>query len=126
MMPRYWSQEKVQAERESRGLTTHGTPRKNKRWKLKGEGIPYLRSDSRYWYDWRYRKTYGITLEQYDEMFRQQGGACAVCGSVPKKNRLSVDHDHATGKVRGLLCMNCNIALERVGKLQAYLKRFEV
>ena len=57
---------------------------------------------------------YGITLERYGEMFNAQNGRCAICGeeNVPMKNgktrMLGVDHDHQTGKVRGLLCNSCN------------------
>ena len=63
------------------------------------------------------KKTYNITLEQYGEMWHSQGGVCAICGKTETtKNQhgmrqLSVDHDHETGKVRGLLCSNCNSML---------------
>jgi hypothetical protein len=60
------------------------------------------------------QKKYGITIEQYDELSRQQQGVCAIC-SEPEtskgKSQLSVDHDHKTGMVRGLLCHNCNTGL---------------
>ena len=58
--------------------------------------------------DLRLRRTYGITAEQYDEMFEAQGGVCAICGRPPKNMPLNVDHDHETGEVRGLLCWSCN------------------
>jgi len=51
---------------------------------------------------------YGITKQEYQEMCENQGGACACCG---KRGKLNVDHCHKTGKVRGLLCTNCNFAL---------------
>ena len=51
---------------------------------------------------------YGITLAQYASMLKRQGGRCAICGRPPKRRNLDVDHDHATGRVRGLLCFNCN------------------
>ena len=57
------------------------------------------------------RKKYGITLEEYDQMFEQQGGVCAICGEPQLGKRLSVDHSHTTGKVRGLLCYICNTRL---------------
>jgi hypothetical protein len=54
-------------------------------------------------------KKYGLTPEQYEQMLTEQNGVCAICRiSKPSKNRLSVDHDHTTGKVRGLLCVPCN------------------
>jgi len=62
------------------------------------------------------RYKYGITDEQYREMLREQDGRCAVCRQRPPsggahQNRvLQVDHHHATGEVRGLLCNKCNMA----------------
>lgn len=55
-------------------------------------------------------KRYGITAEDYDHMFAEQNGLCAICGR-PDSRALSVDHDHETGKVRGLLCSKCNFLL---------------
>jgi hypothetical protein len=51
---------------------------------------------------------FGITLEAYTQMLVAQGGVCAICGKEPGKRRLDVDHDHETGKIRGLLCNQCN------------------
>ena len=65
----------------------------------------------------RLKRIYNITLEQYDQMFEQQNGVCAVCKNpeIAKNQhsllRLAVDHDHETGKVRGLLCQKCNQAI---------------
>lgn len=54
-------------------------------------------------------KTYGITAEEYDKLYKAQGGKCAICRrATGKARRLAVDHDHKTGKVRGLLCKPCN------------------
>ena len=58
--------------------------------------------------DARYRREYGITLVEYDQMLAEQGGVCAICKKEPDGRRLSVDHDHVTGEVRGLLCVRCN------------------
>lgn len=78
---------------------------------------------------------YGITFEQYDAMFQKQGGACAICGNPQpqahkRAKNLSVDHDHVTGKIRGLLCSGCNAGLgqftDDIARLEsaiAYLKR---
>lgn len=59
------------------------------------------------------RRNFGITLEQYTEMLVKQGGVCAVCGGLnpTPTRRLAVDHDHKTGKIRGLLCGPCNLHL---------------
>jgi hypothetical protein len=54
------------------------------------------------------RKKYGIDIETYERMLRAQDGVCAICRRPPKTVRLNVDHDHKTGRVRGLLCFRCN------------------
>lgn len=61
-------------------------------------------------YGWerRLKSIYGITPEEYDEIFKSQDGKCAICHNKPKKIRLAVDHDHKSGLVRGLLCTHCN------------------
>lgn len=55
------------------------------------------------------RNRYGITLEQYGEMYENQRGLCMICEE--KKDVLCVDHCHSGGAIRGLLCHNCNRAL---------------
>lgn len=62
------------------------------------------------------RRKYNFTPEKYNRLLKQQRGVCAICGSPPVKNKLAVDHDHKTGKVRGLLCLNCNLLIGRVEK----------
>lgn len=58
------------------------------------------------------KSRYGITRQQYVEMKDRQGGVCAVCGQANASGRrLCVDHCHATGAVRGLLCDKCNVGL---------------
>ena len=65
----------------------------------------------------RLKCRYGITPEEYEEMHERQRGVCAICGRAEKRRlngrvtRLSVDHDHETGRVRGLLCWACNRAI---------------
>lgn len=59
-------------------------------------------------------KKYGITPEERNRIFNIQNGVCPICGndgSNSKYEELYVDHDHQTGKVRGLLCGRCNFAL---------------
>lgn len=53
------------------------------------------------------KRFYGITQNEYDSMFTNQKGKCMICDTTSKRT-LAVDHDHATGKVRGLLCHHCN------------------
>ena len=61
---------------------------------------------------------YGITVEIYEQMLKDQGGCCAICKTTEnavtgrgKDWNFSVDHCHTTGKVRGLLCNSCNRGL---------------
>lgn len=63
--------------------------------------------------DWRLKK-YGLTQNDYDQMVEAQGRACAICfraAELTQWKKLRVDHDHETGKIRGLLCHHCNVAL---------------
>lgn len=53
-------------------------------------------------------KALGVSDEQYERLLAAQGGHCALCPSTPKSRRLHVDHEHRSGKVRGLLCHRCN------------------
>jgi hypothetical protein len=53
----------------------------------------------------------GVTDAEYVTMLAAQHGVCAICGNTPKTRRLDVDHDHRTGRIRGLLCHRCNRAL---------------
>lgn len=77
-------------------------------------------------------KKYGITLEQFNELFASQSGKCAICCDDLSDGvgGMSVDHDHSTTQVRGILCRLCNVGIghfrEREGALLAaieYLKR---
>lgn len=58
-------------------------------------------------------KTYGITVEQFDQLLEFQGGHCYICEQPPKGKRIMVvDHEHSAGKagkVRGILCLICNL-----------------
>lgn len=58
-------------------------------------------------------KRMGLTREDYDRMYAEQKGCCAICGQHEDQfeKALTADHDHRTGKIRGLLCMNCNLIL---------------
>lgn len=66
-------------------------------------------------------KQFGITPEQYDVLLEYQGGVCGICKLPPKVKRLSVDHDWATGKIRGLLCYKCNYKLGRDSTIIGWL-----
>lgn len=62
---------------------------------------------------YKVKNSYGLTAEAYRALWESHDGRCAICGNEPtgQKRHLSVDHDHDTGKVRGLLCNGCNSAL---------------
>jgi hypothetical protein len=53
----------------------------------------------------------GSSIEEYDRLFVEQGGVCAICGRPELRRRLSVDHCHVAGVVRGLLCSDCNVMI---------------
>ena len=61
--------------------------------------------------DIRLRYNYGLSKEQYDILFESQGHRCAICGTWDGKEALAVDHCHKIGRIRGLLCRKCNLAL---------------
>jgi hypothetical protein len=70
-------------------------------------------------------RRYGITVALYDELLARQGGGCAICGapeSGTARPSLSVDHDHATGEVRGLLCFSCNAGIGMLGDNPEHLR----
>jgi hypothetical protein len=69
-------------------------------------------------------KRYGITRVDYDELYARQGGVCYICQwATGKSRRLSVDHDHETGRVRGLLCRPCNTMLGHARDNPAFFER---
>lgn len=59
------------------------------------------------------KNRYGLTLTDYQQLVKRQGNKCAICFSKKPggRGRWHVDHDHASGKVRGLLCQHCNLGL---------------
>lgn len=79
------------------------------------------------------RKLYGISEDQYNDRLKTQSGVCAICFYPPKTTKkLSVDHDHKTKLIRGLLCDNCNRSLgllkDDISILQRaiyYLKKYK-
>jgi len=63
-------------------------------------------------YEHHLKCKYGMTFKQYNQMLKQQNDVCAICGKVNLDGRrLFVDHNHKTGKIRGLLCKECNTKL---------------
>lgn len=100
----------------------------------------YYCSDECKGYNSYYKRTYGITQTQYNEMKQEQDNVCYLCGSdgfvigkLGHSEKLAVDHCHETGKVRKLLCHNCNRGLglfqdnpELIMKAAEYLKYFKL
>ena len=72
---------------------------------------------------------YGITLDQYNEMFKAQEGKCAICQRHQNEltRTLCVDHDHKTNKVRALLCVTCNtdvsVVENRLEEMTKYINK---
>ena len=96
--------------REKHKAKVNGLCRKHRNMpKNKTKQRAYIRN-------WNLMNTYGITTDDYNDMFIEQAGQCAICGihQSELKKKLHVDHNHETGKVRGLLCDGCNIALGRM------------
>ncbi len=56
-------------------------------------------------------RRYDITLKQHKQMYLDQNGCCVLCRDSVPYDKIHTDHDHATGKVRGLLCCRCNMGL---------------
>lgn len=69
------------------------------------------------------KKTYGISQAQYIRLKEKQGNRCGICGKVYRRKNYRVDHDHKTGKVRGLLCDKCNKGLGWFGDSVSGIKK---
>ena len=84
-----------------------------KRWRLDNPERAKLQSRKTRW------KEQGInmTLSEYNQLFQDQLGCCAVCGThqTEMNKALAVDHDHNTGEIRGLLCDKCNQGIGFLG-----------
>jgi len=101
------------------------------RAQLKATGKQQVRDKA---YNLKYH--FGITIEEYNRLFAEQGCKCPGCGATEngvKDRAMPVDHDHATGEIRGILCTACNQALghvydniERLEGLAAYLRRHQL
>lgn len=91
--------------------------------------VKYLASQKEYYhkdkesYKWRnIKNSYGLTKEQFFDMFDTQDGKCALCKKPfpgMSRNELHIDHCHETNIVRGLLCMQCNVGLGMLGDNEA-------
>lgn len=77
------------------------------------------------WRGYWLKRAYGITADEYNVMLVAQGYICYLCGDLPKRPspNLVVDHDHETGKIRGLLCPGCNKGLGHFRDNPALMRR---
>lgn len=67
-------------------------------------------------YELNIKRKFDMSLGDYEARLKEQGGVCAACGGVDQRGwRLSQDHSHTTGALRGLLCNNCNTSLGLLG-----------
>ena len=81
--------------------------------------------------NWHLVNHYGLSVEDYGKILENQKGVCALCGQLPGKKSLRVDHDHSCcpgektcGKcIRGLLCANCNLAMERIDSVTGWAEK---
>ena len=118
---------------KNRALNPKQNRENRKKWQAKR-----IKIDPLYRQKVQLKYKFNITLEQYDKMFEEQKGSCATCdkpetckdkyGNV---RRLAVDHNHKTGKVRGLLCAACNHSLGNIKediatllKMIVYLRKY--
>ena len=85
------------------------------RWRMQGIRYNNKHLEERHSYGAIYhlKKEYDMTVDDYNKLFEQQKGCCAICGrhQTDFDKRLSVDHNHTTAVIRGLLCVNCNSAI---------------
>jgi len=94
-----------------------------RQWRIKNRGKIKKRDNTWYinnkkivlekQYEYNLKRYYGINIEQYNDLFSKQEGKCSICNKhqTTLKNKLVVDHDHATGEIRGLLCKKCNVMI---------------
>jgi hypothetical protein len=88
-------------------------------WRTSHPEYSGQRAASGYWHSYRWeriKQRYGLERHEYESLLKKQGGLCAICGGENNGKHLVVDHDHKTGKVRGLLCGGCNHALGFIEK----------
>ena len=112
---------------EIRNKTESLFPRKRNKTKERKKAREWYHKNRERNKDHQLKYKFGITLEDFDRMVESQNGLCAICeGKNVKINgrivSLAVDHNHETGKVRGLLCNGCNTSLGRF-KTIAILKK---
>lgn len=84
--------------------------RKNNPEKVKALKVRWYKNNKERYKHYELKKKFNISIDYYNLLLKKQNNVCAICGGTDTKN-LAVDHDHKTGKVRGLLCHRCNLGL---------------
>lgn len=114
---RYYASEKGRKKSLERAKKYHN-PIKNAEWHASENGkkrmAQYNQTDKcrRIQRNYFFKKTYGIEIEDFEKMLEEQKGCCSSCSRIfDEQWKPNVDHDHKTGKVRALLCVNCNTIL---------------
>jgi len=94
-------------------LQKKGTPEQRKKWKKNQvrKYYPHTKSEKEKFSNRLWRLKIKLSLEEYKNLVLKQKDLCAICGKQEKNKSLAIDHDHTTGKTRGLLCQKCNRAL---------------
>jgi hypothetical protein len=131
---RRWKQKNIEHVKEERNRWRKEHPDKVKeclrKWREKNKGYDkeyYARNHERIksqhrkiGFKTRIKTKYNLTVKEYNEMVKKQNGCCAIC---ERRIHLVVDHDHKTGRVRGLLCNSCNTVLGFINDNPAILRR---
>ncbi len=100
---------------------------KTKQWALDNPERVYLLDANKHLI-----KNYNMTLKDYNVMLDKQKGLCKLCNRPEKVRatkrirKLAVDHCHATGKIRGLLCFRCNTSISQIESIPNYLKTLKI
>lgn len=117
---KYLEAKRLSSRKTSRKLRAE-TP-KEEQWRYRPEN--QMSTKASY-----FKANWGLSIEEYEAMFIAQGGKCAICNLPPrnpfKRIPLSIDHDHATGKIRGLLCGPCNSYLGKIENNPELLTRIK-
>ena len=112
----HWTECKQCAEKREKKYRFFHTDEIRKKKQLSRKRNPIRDKDN------DYRRKYGISFEGVKQMYVNQNGQCALCSyRFNKRKDIHVDHNHTTGKVRGLLCMKCNIQIGYIEKAEPVL-----
>ncbi len=103
----------------------HGTPDGKRRHTAHTKKYYEKKGGSKFRAERNLFRLYGVTPEHFDRLYVEQEGRCAICRKHQSefKQALSVDHDHKTKVIRGLLCNNCNLAIGKFKDNPVFLRK---